>query len=140
MFFTPHNPQTRCTAPTPLIHAQHPSTQTWRPQPSGRTNKDNRQGRTRRHNTTQHCFFRIYRSRSARTEVVCGQNKKKCLHFSICACHPCAGAMLIFSVSFQFYRMIPGGNPNSNATQHTPTHPLSHIHPKQHRQHDQRHT
>ena len=24
------------------------------------------------------------------------------LHFSICACHPCAGAMLIFSVSFQF--------------------------------------
>ena len=28
-----------------------------------------------------------------------GQN---CLHFSICACHPCAGAMLIFSVSFQF--------------------------------------
>ena len=28
--------------------------------------------------------------------------KKNCLHFSICACHPCAGAMLIFSVSFQF--------------------------------------
>ena len=28
--------------------------------------------------------------------------KKICLHFSICACHPCAGAMLIFSVSFQF--------------------------------------
>ena len=27
------------------------------------------------------------------------------------ACHPCAGAMLIFSVSFQFYRMIPEGNP-----------------------------
>ena len=27
---------------------------------------------------------------------------KHCLHFSICACHPCAGAMLIFSVSFQF--------------------------------------
>ena len=24
------------------------------------------------------------------------------LHFSICACHPCAGAILIFSVSFQF--------------------------------------
>lgn len=36
---------------------------------------------------------------------------KKLLHFSICACHPCAGAMLIFSVSFQFYRMIPEGNP-----------------------------
>ena len=27
-----------------------------------------------------------------------GKNR---LHFSICACHPCAGAMLIFSVSFQ---------------------------------------
>jgi len=27
---------------------------------------------------------------------------KNCIHFSICACHPCAGAMLIFSVSFQF--------------------------------------
>ena len=27
---------------------------------------------------------------------------QNCLHFSICACHPCAGAMLIFSVSFQF--------------------------------------
>jgi hypothetical protein len=24
-----------------------------------------------------------------------------------CACHPCAGAMLIFSVSFQFYWMSP---------------------------------
>ena len=24
-----------------------------------------------------------------------------CLHFSICACHPGAGAMLIFSASFQ---------------------------------------
>ena len=32
---------------------------------------------------------------------------------SICACHPCAGAMLIFSVSFQFYRMIPEGHPRS---------------------------
>ena len=31
--------------------------------------------------------------------------------FSICACHPCAGAMLIVSASFQFYRMIPEGNP-----------------------------
>ena len=26
---------------------------------------------------------------------------KHWLHFSICVCHPCAGAMLIFSVSFQ---------------------------------------
>jgi len=31
--------------------------------------------------------------------------RKKSDTFSICACHPCAGAMLIFSVSFQFYRM-----------------------------------
>ena len=28
-----------------------------------------------------------------------------------CACHPCAGAMLIFSASFQVLRMIPEGNP-----------------------------
>ena len=34
---------------------------------------------------------------------------KNLLLFSICACQPCAGAMLIFSVSFQFYRMIPKG-------------------------------
>ena len=31
------------------------------------------------------------------------------VHFSIRACHPCAGAMLLFSVSFQFYRRIPFG-------------------------------
>ena len=37
--------------------------------------------------------------------------KKIVLHFSICACHPCAGAMLIFSVSFQFCRMTPEGDP-----------------------------
>ena len=29
-------------------------------------------------------------------------SKKNLNHFSTCACHPCAGAMLIFSVSFQF--------------------------------------
>ena len=29
-------------------------------------------------------------------------SKKNVIHFSICVCHPCAGAMLIFSVSFQF--------------------------------------
>ena len=29
------------------------------------------------------------------------QGKKNCLHFSICACHPCAGAMLIFSAPDQ---------------------------------------
>ena len=34
-----------------------------------------------------------------------------CLHFSSCACHPCAGAVLIFSASLQFWRMIPEGNP-----------------------------
>ena len=39
------------------------------------------------------------------------RHAKNLVHFSICACHPCAGAMLIFSVSFQFYRMIPEGNP-----------------------------
>ena len=41
---------------------------------------------------------------------------KKCDTFSICACHPCAGAMLIFSVSFQFLRMTgcdPGSDPIS---------------------------
>ena len=35
------------------------------------------------------------------------KQKKKSDTFSICACHPCAGAMLIFSVSFQFLRMTP---------------------------------
>ena len=39
--------------------------------------------------------------------------RKNWLHFSICACHPCAGAMLIFSVSFQFSRMITEGNPST---------------------------
>ena len=38
-----------------------------------------------------------------------GGCKKNLDHFSIYACHPCAGAMLIFSVSFQFYRMSPKG-------------------------------
>ena len=37
------------------------------------------------------------------------KRKKNLDHFSIYACHPCAGAMLIFSVSFQFYRMSPKG-------------------------------
>ena len=32
------------------------------------------------------------------------------VYWIYCACHPCAGAMLIFSVPFQFYRMIPEGN------------------------------
>ena len=38
---------------------------------------------------------------------------KKSDTFSICACHPCAGAMLIFSVSFQFLRMTPEGVPTN---------------------------
>ena len=38
------------------------------------------------------------------------RKKKNLDHFSICACHPCAGAMLIFSVSFQFYQMSPKGH------------------------------
>ena len=33
--------------------------------------------------------------------LMCARSIKSCLHFSICACHPSAGAMLIFSVSFQ---------------------------------------
>ena len=33
---------------------------------------------------------------------ICHLCKQKSDTFSICACHPCAGAMLIFSVSFQF--------------------------------------
>ena len=34
---------------------------------------------------------------------------EECLHFSICVCvcHPCTGAMLIFSVSFQFLSQKP---------------------------------
>ena len=40
-----------------------------------------------------------------------GPSQKNCLHFSICACHPCAGAMRVFSVSFEFKRMILEGNP-----------------------------
>ena len=31
--------------------------------------------------------------------------RKNLDHFLIYACHPCTGAMLIFFVSFQFYRM-----------------------------------
>ena len=31
-------------------------------------------------------------------------------------CLPCAGAMLTFSVLFQFYRMIPEGNPANRAS------------------------
>ncbi len=37
------------------------------------------------------------------------KNLKNSEHFSICACHPCAGAVLIFSVSFRFYRIFHEG-------------------------------
>ena len=37
-----------------------------------------------------------------RAEVAELDLSKNCVHFSICACHPCAGAVLIFSGSFQF--------------------------------------
>lgn len=33
--------------------------------------------------------------------------KKKLDNFLICACHPCAEVILIFSISFQFYQMSP---------------------------------
>ena len=46
-----------------------------------------------------------------RTLLGGGVQKVSCLRFSMCACHPCAGAMLIFSASFQFQRMVPEGNP-----------------------------
>ena len=36
---------------------------------------------------------------------------KNLIHFPICARHPCAKGMLLFSASFQFYRMLPEGNP-----------------------------
>ena len=51
---------------------------------------------------------------------------KNLLHVSICVCHPCAGAMLIFSVSFQFYRMIPGGNPPGSESKRCLPSPATH--------------
>jgi hypothetical protein len=45
---------------------------------------------------------RAQKHRSLTVYASPGREQKNCLHFSICACHPCAGAMLIFSVSFQF--------------------------------------
>ena len=38
------------------------------------------------------------------------------VHFTISACHPCAGTMLINTVSFQSYQMIPEGNYNHNTS------------------------
>jgi len=57
-------------------------------------------------NTKQHYLAKFVRKESEDSET---KSKKNLDHFSICACHPCAGAMLIFSVSFQFYRMSPKG-------------------------------
>ena len=37
--------------------------------------------------------------------------------FSMYACHPCAGTMLIFSVSFQFFQMTSEEVPNTNVNQ-----------------------
>ena len=50
--------------------------------------------------------LREYQSQSPRRFA-----SKLCLHFSMCACHPCAGAMLMFHVSLQLSRMLPEGNP-----------------------------
>ena len=41
----------------------------------------------------------------------CAWGQPNLIHLSICACHHCARAMLIFSVSFQIERMIPERNP-----------------------------
>ena len=38
-----------------------------------------------------------------------------CLHFSICACRPCAGARLLFFASFRYKWVIPEGNPSPPA-------------------------
>ena len=42
------------------------------------------------------------------------RNIQLCTLLDVCACHPCAGAMLFFSASFQFERMIPEGNPSQS--------------------------
>ena len=51
---------------------------------------------------------------------------KKLVTLPICACHPCAGAMLIFSISFQFYRMIPKGNPLGSESKRCLPSPATH--------------
>ena len=40
------------------------------------------------------------------THVIISKSKKKFGTLHDFACHPCAGAMLIFSVSFQFYHTV----------------------------------
>ena len=55
-------------------------------------------------------FYWKERERVARTNITkVMQTCQPLAHFSICACHPCAGAMLIFSVSFQFYCIVHSG-------------------------------
>ena len=60
-----------------------------------------RHANTRTHAHTCSCGLRTGNAREGEGT----KHNKKSDTFSICACHPCAGAMLIFSVSFQFYRM-----------------------------------
>ena len=55
-------------------------------------------------NTPYHGLTLWRTSCQARPRRVCHMALRggtSCLHFSICACHPCAGAMLIFSVSYR---------------------------------------
>ena len=58
-----------------------------------------------------YCYFVCLCNFTFHLQPTFQTNKKKSDTFSICACHPCAGAMLIFSVSFQFLRMTPEGVP-----------------------------
>ena len=52
-------------------------------------------------------FTCVKQSLQAKAPILLSKISKKLWnHFSICACHPCAGAMLIFSVSFQFYHFV----------------------------------
>ncbi len=56
--------------------------------------------------TTTECNTPILDLLTYKLSSLSGPNKNLD-HFSICACHPCAGAMLIFFVSFQFDQMSP---------------------------------
>ena len=56
------------------------------------------------------CFYRR-KSTAIHVTAYKDVNNACSLHFSICARHPCAGAVLIFSASFQVLRMIPEGDP-----------------------------
>ena len=56
----------------------------------------------RRGNETVAASFRC-----ARIDLI-----KDVAYFSVCACHPCTRAMLIFCVPFQFYWVMPEGSPS----------------------------